>query len=294
MIRHHITPRVSDLGDGFTVRRALPCPEARSVGPFVFFDHMGPVVLSGGRALDVRPHPHIGLATVTYLFSGEILHRDSLGTVQSIRPGEVNWMTAGRGIVHSERTPAALRTGSHPLQGIQIWVALPRAHEEDAPSFAHYAGVPLERTEGAEVRVIVGRFGATVSPVATLSPMFYHDVALQPAATHTIAAEHEERALYVTEGAVELAGTIVRAGELAVLEPGMPAPVRASNAARLLAFGGPPLDAPRYLWWNLVSSRRERIAEAAEQWQRGAFPPVPEEHEFIPLPAGGPAGVKYP
>jgi redox-sensitive bicupin YhaK (pirin superfamily) len=282
-----IVPRRRDLGDGFEVRRALPSAQCRMVGPFVFFDQMGPVILRAGRGLDVRPHPHIGLATVTYLFDGEILHRDSLGTVQTIRPGAVNWMTAGRGIVHSERMPPELRaSGESRLFGIQTWVALPTAREETAPAFAHHAAdaLPVIEGEGKRVRLIVGSLYGARTPVEVFSEMFYADAALSAAARLELPVEHEERAIYVAEGRIEVAGDVFDAGRLLVLRPGEPVVLGAPVASRLLLFGGEPMDGPRHLWWNFVSSSAERIEEAKADWRAGRFPPVPGETEFIPLP----------
>jgi redox-sensitive bicupin YhaK (pirin superfamily) len=295
LVQTRINPPVRDLGDGFSVRRALPVMQCRSVGPFVFFDAFGPTALAPATGLDVRPHPHIGLATVTYLFEGEVMHRDSLGSVQPIVPGEVNWMTAGRGIVHSERTPAALRGGGARLAGIQLWVALPLAHEQAEPAFAHYAALPLVRHDGATIRLILGDGWGERSPVRTLSPMFYAAIELADGARATLAADPAERAVYVFEGAVTLGNESVRAGELVVLRAGAEAPIDAAGAARVLAIGGPPLDAPRFVWWNFVSSRAERIREAAAQWKAGRFAGVPGDSEFIPLPDRGPGGVvDYP
>ncbi len=294
MIVNRIVPHARDLGDGFTVRRALPSARCRNVGPFVFFDQMGPVALEPGRALDVRPHPHIGLATVTYLFAGEVLHRDSLGFVQAIRPGEVNWMTAGRGIVHSERTPAELRDHHSTLSGIQIWVALPRAHEEDAPSFAHYAQLPVVADARARVQVILGRVLGESSPVRTLSEMFYADAALQQGARIPLPADYAERAIYVIEGAVGLGDAIANAGEMLVVEPHREVAVAAHSSARVLLFGGEPLDASRFVWWNFVSSRKDRIAAAAADWKAGRLGSVPGETEFIPLPSDAPVIADHP
>jgi hypothetical protein len=290
-----IVPRTRDLGDGFQVRRALPSIERRMVGPFVFFDQMGPTVLRPGAGLDVRPHPHIGLATVTYLFDGEILHRDSLGTVQPIRPGEVNWMTAGSGIVHSERTPPELRPAGPRLFGIQTWVGLPRDREEAAPAFAHHgaAELPVVEGEGKRVRLIVGALYGARSPVAVFSEMFYADAALDAGARLEFPADHEERALYVVEGRIAIAGEAFEAGQLLVFRPGDVITVDAAAAARLLLLGGEPMDGPRHLWWNFVSSSNERIEQAKEDWKQGRFPPVPGETEFIPLPET-PKPVRYP
>jgi hypothetical protein len=291
-----IVPRIRDLGDGFQVRRALPDARRRSVGPFVFFDQMGPVALQPGRGLDVRPHPHIGLATVTYLFEGEILHRDSLGTVQAIRPGEVNWMTAGRGIVHSERTPEPLRTNGSRVFGIQTWVALPREHEETPAAFLHFAAGKLPLIEGDRCRttLIIGALLGARSPVPALSEMFYADVALEDGGMLLLRPEHEERAAYVVQGNIEVDGAVHEAGRMLVFQPGLDVAITASGSARVLLLGGAPLDAPRFVWWNFVSSRKERIEQAAADWKAGRFSAVPEETELIPLPDGAPGLASYP
>jgi redox-sensitive bicupin YhaK (pirin superfamily) len=301
MLEALIVPRSRDLGDGFTVRRALPAafpanPGRRSVGPFVFFDQMGPVALAPGKGLDVRPHPHIGLATVTYVFEGEILHRDSLGTVQPIRPGEVNWMTAGCGIVHSERTPPALRAEGSRLFGIQTWVALPRAHEETAPAFAHFPGpaLPLLEDQRMRMRLILGESHGARSPVETLGAMFYADAALESDAKLALDFRYEERAVYVAEGAIVYDGSRYEAGGLLVFRAGDAVELAAPERARLVVFGGEPLDGERLLWWNFVSSRRSRIEQAAEDWKAGRFACVPGDTEFIPLPDKGPRIVDYP
>jgi len=281
-----IVPRTRDLGDGFMVRRALPATERRSIGPFVFFDQMGPVALEPGKGLDVRPHPHIGLATVTYLFEGEILHRDSLGTVQPIRPGDVNWMTAGRGIVHSERTPPALRASGSRLSGIQLWVGLPSGDEEMAPGFVHVgaAELPVMQEERMRLRVILGDWEGERSPVRTRSPMLYADAQLDAGAP----AEYVERAAYVVQGAVEHDGKVFAAGELLVFRALADADLTAKAHARVLCLGGEPLDGPRFLWWNFVSSRKQRLAHAADDWRAQRFAAVPGESEFIPLPDNAP------
>ena len=288
-----IVPPVRELGDGFTVRRALPHAQRRMVGPFAFFDQMGPAELGGGRALDVRPHPHIGLATVTYLLEGEILHRDSLGSVQAIRPGEVNWMTAGRGIVHSERTPQPLRARQSRLYGLQTWIALPQDDEECEPSFSHHAGLPVIEESGVTVSLVLGDLLGMASPVPTFSPTFYADVAMVAGRRFAVPARHEERALYVLAGELRLAGHALMPGEMLVLDTASEVLVESAGASRFIVFGGASLG-PRYIWWNFVSSRRERISQAADDWKAGRFPPVPGEHEFIPLPEPGPRMVDYP
>ena len=282
-----IVPRPHDLG-GFEVRRVLPVVERRSVGPFVFFDQMGPAELAPGWGIDVRPHPHIGLATVTYLFAGTIVHRDSLGTVQSIEPGAVNWMTAGRGIVHSERSDSELRKQRQGLYGIQIWVALPKRHEETEPDFAHYPAesLPLIEDEGKTIRVIAGFCFGKRSPVKTFSSLFYADAFLQPESSIVLGNESDERAVYLLEGTVEIAGQTFEPGRLLVFTSGDQIAVKACSSARLLFFGGEPLDAPRHVWWNFVSSSRERIEEAKAAWKDRRFAPVAGDGEFIPLPEG--------
>jgi hypothetical protein len=280
-----IEPPLRDIGD-FVVRRALPDPRRRMVGPFIFFDHFGPVDFGPGRGMDVRPHPHIGLATVTYLFDGRILHRDSLGSVEEIAPGEMNLMTAGRGIVHSERTPPGPRASGQKMLGLQSWVALPRALEETEPSFQHFdaAVLPLVEDRGMRARIVVGSAFDAHSPVETLSPWFYVELALAADAVIPLDAAYEERALYLVSGAVEIAGGRFDTPELLVFRPGQPIAIRALADARLMLLGGAPLDGPRYVWWNFVSSSRERIEQAKADWKEGRFAPVPQETEFIPLP----------
>ena len=281
-----IVPRSADLGDGFTVRRVLPFAKRRMVGPFVFFDHFGPTLFRAGKGLDVRPHPHIGLATVTYLFEGEILHRDSLGSVQTIRPGAVNWMTAGHGIVHSERTPQELRRGASSITGLQLWVALPKPHEETAPSFVHHAASALPRVEGdgVDARIIAGALFGARSPVATVSDLFYADVILAPGARLECPADHEERGIYVISGDVALAGETFAPERLVILTPGATPVLTAAQGARLLLLGGAALEGPRHIWWNFVSSSKERIEQAKADWTAGRFAAVPGESDFIPLP----------
>jgi redox-sensitive bicupin YhaK (pirin superfamily) len=281
-----IIPRQRDLGGGFEVRRVLPSSARRMVGPFVFFDQMGPTILRIGDGLDVRPHPHIGLATVTYLFDGEILHRDSLGTVRAIRPGAVNWMTAGRGIVHSERTPEGMREAGSALSGIQLWVGLPRDKEEVEPSFVHGAAedLPLLEGEGVTLRVIVGEAYGARAPVPVFTAMFYCDAALAPGARLALPASYAERAAYLVEGKIAIAGEVYEPGRMLFFGAGADVAVAATEPARLLLLGGEPMDGPRHLWWNFVSSSTERIARAKADWREGRFAPVPGETEFIPLP----------
>jgi hypothetical protein len=286
-IKQVVVPRTADLGDGFTVKRALPSAQSRMVGPFVFFDHFGPAVFKSGKGMDVRPHPHIGLATVTYLFDGEIMHRDSLGTAAPIRPGEVNWMTAGRGIVHSERTGAERRLHEDHLHGLQMWVALPAAKEEIAPGFAHYAveQFPTVQDSGTNVRVVVGSAYGKRSPVATTSDTLFADVHLKAGSTLPLDTEYEERAIYVLKGEIDISGDTFGADKLLVFKPGDNISIRALTDVHLAIFGGEPLDGPRHIWWNFVSSRKERIDQAKADWTAGHFQKVPgDEIEFIPLP----------
>ena len=284
-IRTLIQPRPRDLG-GFSVRRVLPAAGTRMVGPFIFFDHMGPADFAPGTGIDVRPHPHIGLATVTYLYDGALLHRDSLGCVQSIEPGAVNWMTAGRGIVHSERTGEALRASGHRIHGIQSWIALPREAEECEPSFHHHdaESLPDFRLDDARLRVIAGHAFGQRSPVTVLSPTLYVDIRLEAGGTLTLPPEHEERAVYLAEGQASVGGSPLGAGQMAVLAPGATVRLAAIQDVRAMLLGGAALDGPRHLWWNLVSSSPERIERAKADWAAGRFPKVPGETEFIPLP----------
>lgn len=281
-----IVPRVRDLGDGFAVRRALPHGRRQMVGPFIFFDHFGPIQFVSGKGMDVRPHPHIGLATVTYLFDGSIMHRDSEGHIQEIQPGAMNLMTAGSGIAHSERTPDAERAGGQTMLGLQSWIALPKGKEEIAPTFQHYGAdsLPTLQDKGLRARVIAGSsFGAT-SPVEMVSPWFYVEVALEAGMSVPLDADHEERAIYLVDGEVEIAGDRHEAPRLLVFRPGDRITVRATQPARMMFLGGDALEGPRHIWWNFVSSSKERIEQAKEDWKTGRFAPVPNEHEFIPLP----------
>ncbi len=268
------------------------------VGPFVFLDEMGPHLFTPGKGLDVRPHPHIGLATLTYLFAGEILHRDSLGSVQAIKPGDVNWMTAGRGIVHSERTAQELRAHESTLYGLQCWVALPKAHEECDPAFVHtgVAQLPFVEADGMSARIVAGSFLGQRSPVQTLSPLYFIDINLAPGAQVAVPPDYTERAVYVVEGRVDLsADGVFDAGQLLVLKPGRQITLGvASGPARLVLLGGEPMDEPRYLSWNFVSSSAERIAQAKQDWRDQNFPMVPGESEFIPLPDIPGKPVRYP
>ncbi|WP_380784737.1 pirin family protein [Sphingomonas sp. R86521] len=292
-----ILPPVRDLGDGFSVRRALPSAHRRMVGPFIFFDQMGPAAFNSGEGLDVRPHPHIGLATVTYLLEGEILHRDSVGSVQSIRPGEVNWMTAGSGIVHSERTAPDMRVQGGPLFGLQTWVALPAAREEAKAGFSHHKAdaIPKTDADGVAMTVIVGKHDGLISPVETFSDMVYADIALAPGARYQLRAEHVERAIYVVGGHVEARGQSggFDAGELIVFKPGAEIVLHAERGARLMLIGGEPFPEKRHIYWNFVSSRPERIEQAKHDWRERNFAGVPDEADFIPLP-DEPKPVSYP
>jgi redox-sensitive bicupin YhaK (pirin superfamily) len=281
-----ILPRTHDIG-GFEVRRALPAKERQMVGPFIFFDQMGPGEFLTGKGIDVRPHPHIGLSTVTYLFDGEIQHRDTLGSDQAIRPGDVNWMTAGCGIAHSERTDQDLRGHSNRLYGIQSWVALPKDQEEAAPGFVHHpaATLPIIEDGGARLRLIAGHGWGARSPVVTPSDLFYADAVLAPDASLPL-PDHEERGAYVVEGEVTISGDRFEAGRMLVFRAGDNMALRAGpKGARLLMLGGAAMDGPRHLFWNFVSSSRERIKQAKADWKAGRFGTVPgDDKEFIPLP----------
>lgn len=280
-----IQPAAKDLGE-FTVRRSLPDKRRQRIGPFIFFDHMGPAQFPPGSGVNVRSHPHIGLATITYLFEGEILHRDSLGYVQPIRPGEINWMTAGKGIVHSEKVTDSVLASGQQLHGIQTWIALPVEHEEIEPRFEHYKAeaIPALTRDGAEIVVIIGSaFGAT-SPVVTNSETLYVELKLQAGATLQLPAA-EELGVYVVDGNVAVNDEAIAPLELAVLEDNASATITASSAAHVMLCGGARLEGDRIVWWNLVSSSRERIEQAKRDWNEGRFAMVPGETDFIPLPA---------
>ncbi|MBW9089208.1 pirin family protein [Rhizobium wenxiniae] len=287
-IENLIIPRSSDIG-GFSVRRALPSRQRRLVGPFIFFDRMGPAILKPDEALDVKPHPHIGLSTVTYLFDGEIKHRDSLGTELVIKPGDINLMTAGRGITHSERTPENLR--GHPLSmsGLQTWLALPDDKEEIDPAFAHTGRevMPEIEWDGAHGRVVIGAFEGLASPVSTFTDTLYVDLRLEPGKSFPFGAGHEERALYILAGELEIAGDRFAADQLLVFRAGDEITLRAGPlGCHVMLFGGAALNSKRYIWWNFVSSSKERIEKAKEEWRTGRFDIVPgDEEEFVPLPS---------
>ena len=282
-----IEGRLHDLGDGLRVRRLLPQLQARHVGPFVFFDHIGPAVFAPGAGMDVRPHPHIGLATVTWLFEGAIRHRDSLASCADIHPGELNWMTAGRGIVHSERVPPAARRDGQTLHGVQIWLALPQADAEIAPAFHHHerAALPRISRPGVEAVLIAGEAWGARAPVQVFAPMFLLEVQLAAGAELALPQHHHERGVYVVDGAVSWGGLEVAAAQMAV-QAGTSTPLlHARAASRLMLFGGAPLDGERHLWWNFVASSSERIELAKADWLAQRFPPVPgDQGEFIPLP----------
>ena len=279
-----IEPRARDLG-GFEVRRVLPYAQRRMVGPFVFFDHLGPATFPPGKGIDVRPHPHIGLATVTYLFEGEMMHRDSVGAVQNIMPGDVNWMTAGRGIVHSERTATEARARGFSIHGIQLWVALPVEDEESEPSFHHHGKdeLPAFELDGVGLRLILGTAYGRASPVKVFSPMFYLDASMPDGTALALPREHEERAIYVADGQVEVGGECYETGRMLVFAPGADVTIRALADSRLMLLGGANIG-PRHIWWNLVSSREDRIEDAKLAWREQRFPNVPGETEFTPLP----------
>lgn len=277
-----IESRERDLG-GFSVRRVLPAPERRMVGPFIFFDHMGPAEFQPGQGIQVRPHPHIGLATITYLFEGEILHRDSLGFVQPIRAGAVNLMTAGRGIVHSERAPQV--QAGYTLHGIQSWTALPAEQEECDPAFVHYAASTLPEFDagGVIVRVIIGTFLGNISPVTAHSPALYLDCRLRAGSALDLPRVHRELAVYVVSGAIRIDGGEYSAGVMVVARADRSLRLEAEERCHVMIIGGEPVG-DRHIWWNFVSSSKERIGQARRDWAEGRFPAVPGETEFIPLP----------
>jgi redox-sensitive bicupin YhaK (pirin superfamily) len=281
-----IVPRARDLGD-FEVRRALPSAQRQMIGPFIFFDQFGPVLMKAGKGLDVRPHPHIGLSTVSWLFDGVIQHKDSLGFDQPINPGELNWMTAGKGIVHSERSPARDRAIDRKIYGIQSWVALPKQFEDTQPGFEHVASDALpELIDGKrKLRVIAGLMFGAKSPVKTHSDLFYADVTLHAGGRIPLPTEHVERGIYITDGSVEVAGDSFESGRLLVFHHKDPIVISSERGARFMMLGGEPMDGPRYIWWNFVSSSKERIEAAKDDWARARFAIVPgDEAEFIPLP----------
>ncbi|RYE35411.1 MAG: pirin family protein [Hyphomicrobiales bacterium] len=287
-IERVIVPRSHDLG-GFQVRRALPAIGQRMVGPFIFFDQMGPAEFHLGEGLDVRPHPHIGLSTVTYLFDGEIMHRDSLGTALAIKPGAVNLMTAGRGIVHSERTGMEARATGPKLYGIQAWLALPKTHEEVAPEFTHHGAQDLPRIVegGKRISLIMGSAYGQTSPVKFPWDALYAEAVLSPGAILPLDPDYDERAIYIVSGKVDIAGEEFGAGQLLVFKPGDRISILAIDQARVMIVGGEPMDGPRNIWWNFVSSSKERIEQAKHEWKTGRFDTVPgDESEFIPLPEG--------
>ncbi len=285
-IEHIIVPRARDIGD-FEVRRALPSAKKQMIGPFIFFDQMGPARLPAGRGMDVRPHPHIGLSTVTWLFEGQIFHRDSLGSALPINPGSVNWMQAGRGIVHSERTADEQRASEKSLYGIQSWVALPKDREEDAPEFFHHGAeeLPVITDGGVMLRVIAGSMFGEASPVQTASDMFYGEAVMHPGSSMPLPPVHEERAIYVVSGQIRIAGDLFEGSQLLVLRAGDPITIVATKVSRIMLLGGEPMDGPRHIWWNFVSSSKERIEQARQDWRQARFDIVPgDAEEFIPLP----------
>ena len=280
-----LKPAARDIG-GLLVQRLLPSHPIQMVGPFIFFDHFGPVRFAPGRGIDVRPHPHIGLATVTYLFDGGQVHRDSLGTVQAIVPGDVNWMTAGRGIVHSERSGPADRAAGHLLHGLQTWVALPKAHEQVEPSFSHHpkASLPEIAHPGATMRLLAGTAFGRRAPTPTFSPMIFLAIDTQAGAAVDLPPEHEERGIYVVDGLVLIDGKAVSAGRMAMLAPWTTVHIETPAAARLVVLGGARIDGERIIWWNFVASTKELIDAASARWREQAYPAIPGETEFIPLP----------
>lgn len=287
-----ITGKAHDLGDGFFVTRLLPQAARRSIGPFVFFDYFGPVDFAPGKGIDVRPHPHVGLATITYLFDGSQMHRDTLGSVQEIKPGDVNWMTAGRGIAHSERTGEAVRAAGHRMHGIQSWIGLPQADEEAPPHFQHFGvdDLPEREDNGVTLRLIAGEAFGLKSPVKVFSPIFYADARFEAGGALHYSAEHEERALLIIDGELQIGGDNEDVkthgpGAMLALEPGEDVTLYADAPARVMLLGGAALDGPRHIWWNFVSSSKDRIERAKQEWKDGKFGTIPgDDKEFIPLP----------
>lgn len=276
-----------ELGDGFTVARVLPQAGQRTVGPFVFFDYFGPVEFKPGHGIDVRPHPHIGLATITYLFEGSQVHRDNLGNEQEIVPGDVNWMTAGRGIAHSERTGADVRARGHRMHGIQSWVGLPRAHEEDPPSFQHVgkAKLPSQEKDGVSMRLVCGKAFGMEAPVKVPMPIFYVDAQMKAGGSILLEDNYEERGAMVVGGAVEAGGKRHEDGDMMIFDKGERAEIKALTDARVMLLGGAALDGERHVWWNFVASSRDRIEKAKDDWKAGRFARIPgDDKEFIPLP----------
>ena len=287
-----ITGKAHDLGDGFFVTRLLPQIARRSIGPFVFFDYFGPVEFAPGKSIDVRPHPHIGLATITYLFDGSQMHRDTLGSVQEIKPGDVNWMTAGRGIAHSERTGDAVRASGHRMHGIQSWIGLPQADEEAPPHFQHFgvADLPEREEQGVTLRLIAGEAFGLKAPVKVVSLIFYADARFEAGGALHYPADHDERALLIIEGEIQIGGDGQEPethgpGAMLALEAGEEVTLYADAPARVMLLGGAALDGPRHIWWNFVSSSKDRIERAKQEWEDGTFGTIPgDDKEFIPLP----------
>lgn len=289
LVRERLKGQSHDLGDGFVIRRVLPSQGGHAIGPFIFMDHFGPMQLPATKPMDVRPHPHIGLATVTYLWEGRIEHKDALGNTQVIEPGAVNWMSAGRGIVHSERTAAEDRGRPQPMHGLQLWVALPLEHERSAPSFEHTdaAALPELSIDGASVRVVAGSAYGARSPVSTLSKLFYVDAHVPQGKTLRVTDEHVQRAAYLIAGEMHADGEPLHLGELMVFEPGANVTLRAGVDSHVVLLGGAPLDAPRYQWWNYVASSEALLEEARQAWREKRYDMVEGDPEFIPLPDDG-------
>lgn len=280
-----IVPRSRDIGP-FAVRRALPHGKRQMVGPFIFFDHFGPVQFIAGQGMDIGAHPHIGLSTVTYLFDGKITHRDSENHIQEIAPGAMNLMTAGRGIAHSERTPEAERAGPHTILGLQSWIALPLGQEETEPTFQNFDAsvLPIAEDHGVRARIIAGSAFGKTSPVKTLSEWFYVELAMPAGTSAPLDADYEDRGIYIVDGEIDIAGDRFQGPKLLIFRPGDPITIRAHRDARLMLLGGATMEGPRHIWWNFVSSSKERIETAKEDWKMARFPAVPDESEIIPLP----------